>query len=65
MSGFRQTDIARAVAGAIKGGLPPGTFSVEILRSGSIRILPATPATSNDEADLDDELRRWKNGQGT
>ena len=65
MSGFRQSDVSRAIAGALKGGLQWGAFSVEILPSGSIRILPATPGAPIGDSDLDDELRRWKHGQDT
>jgi hypothetical protein len=64
MSRFSQTEVTRAIAGAIKAGLHPSTFTVEISRAGSIRIIPVNPAANNDEADLDAELREWRSAQG-
>jgi len=58
----RQSDVSRIVAGAIKGGLPVGSFSVEI-GDGFIRLLPiapGAPVTSPAEDGWDEALSKWR-----
>lgn len=58
----RQTDVSRIVAGAIKGGLPVGSFSVEI-GDGIIRLLPIAPGSSvasPAEDGWDKALTQWR-----
>lgn len=60
---FTQTDVTRAVKGALKGGLPPGSFEVLIdRRAGALRIVPVTtaPTPPAGEDELDAELREWR-----
>lgn len=62
----RQADVQKAVAGAIKGGLPPGSFRVEVdAARGRVLIQPINgneaPA---DENELDAEIRNFINGKG-
>lgn len=42
---FTATDYARVVSGALKGGLPVGSFKV-VVENGALAILPATPANA-------------------
>lgn len=47
-------DVARVVAGAIAGGLLPGTFEVRV-EHGRVRILPAKPTEEQpDSSEWDD-----------
>ena len=60
---FTSDDYARAVAGAIKGGLPVGSFKIAV-ENGALAILPANageplpsePATTPAE----EALARWR-----
>ena len=53
----RQSDVARVVRGAIKGGWAQGTFSVEVV-DGIVRLLPiAANAPSDDAADMERRMR--------
>lgn len=54
---FRQVDVARAVRGALKAGLPAGSFSVEI-QEGAIRLLPIAANTPLDAASEDERRMR-------
>lgn len=49
-----QADLSRAIKGAIKGGLPVGSFKV-VVENGTYTILPADPITpppsANDAED--------------
>jgi len=63
VSKLTAADISRIVAGAIKGGLPQGSFAVEVTRAGNVRLLPADQTKRLDEAELDDELKAWRNAQ--
>jgi hypothetical protein len=54
---FRQADVARAIRGAIAGGLQPGTFRIDI-EGDRISILPiAANGPSDDAADLELQMR--------
>lgn len=54
---FHQSDVSRAVRGALKAGLPLGSFSVEIV-AGTVRILPiATEAPKNDALEAERLMR--------
>ena len=52
---FTQADIKRAVAGAIAGGMPPGSFEVRVDPTLGVRILPAA-ARPPEPDDLDAEI---------
>jgi hypothetical protein len=54
---IRQADVARVVRGALKAGLPVGSFSVEVV-DGIVRLLPiAANAPSDDAADMERRMR--------
>jgi len=63
---FTSRDIERAVRGALKGGLEPGKFAIEVTPLGRLRILPSGVASVQSAGELDDELADWraKNGCG-
>jgi hypothetical protein len=46
-STFRQSDVSRAVRGAIKGGLPVGSFKV-VVENGRVEVLPIAANESPD-----------------
>ena len=49
---FTQADIKRAVAGAIAGGMPAGSFEVRVDAELGVRIIPAAPcAPAADDLD--------------
>lgn len=52
---FTQADIKRAVAGALAGGLPAGSFEVRVDPTLGVRILPAAPRAPAVD-DLDAEI---------
>lgn len=58
---IRQADISRAIAGALRGGLQPGTFSIEITSRGSILIAPLTGAKQSQADDLNAQIRAYMN----
>ena len=47
---FTSADYARAVQGALKGGLPVGSFKIAV-ENGALAILPAKPTPSLPSAD--------------
>lgn len=49
-------DIARVVAGAIRGGMPVGSFSVKVDRS-VIQLLPADGGPASDADDCERRMR--------
>lgn len=54
---FRQSDVTRLVRGAIKGGLPVGSFKV-VVENGQPVLLPlAANAPSDDAADMERRMR--------
>lgn len=46
---IRQADVARVIRGALRAGLPVGSFSVEIV-DGVVRLLPIAANAPSDEA---------------
>ena len=54
---FSQADVARAIRGALKGGLAPGSFKVEI-EDGKITISPFTDAPLDEAADMARRMRK-------
>jgi hypothetical protein len=58
--------VARAVSGAIAGGLPPGSFRIRVdAERGVIDLLPINGNEAQpDEDGLDAEIRAFTNGQG-
>lgn len=46
----RQADVSRIVRGALKAGLPVGSFSVEVV-DGVVRLLPVAANAPFDAAD--------------
>lgn len=58
---IRQADVSRVVRGAIRAGLPVGSFSVEV-RNGVVRLLPT--AANQPLNDADDMERRMKDAFG-
>jgi hypothetical protein len=57
----RQADVARIVRGALKAGLPPGSFSVEVV-DGIVRLLPVAANAPSDAAS--EAERRMKEAFG-
>ena len=57
----RQADVRRIVQGALKAGLPPGSFSVEVV-DGTVRLLPVAANAPSDAAS--DSERRMKEAFG-
>jgi len=54
---FKQHDVTRAIRAAVKAGLPPGSFSVEI-HNGALRILPIAANQALDAAqDAEQRMR--------
>lgn len=54
---FTQAEYARAIAGAIRGGLPVGSFKV-VVENGALAILPiAANAPSDDAQDMERRMR--------
>jgi hypothetical protein len=54
---FKQSDIARAIRGALQGGLPVGSFKVTV-ENGLPVILPvAANAPLNDADDMERRMR--------
>lgn len=51
------TEVARVVKGAIKGGLPPGSFTVHV-EGSAIRLLPAAANEPSDAAAAAEKLMR-------
>lgn len=47
---IRQADVSRIVRGAISGGLPAGSFIVEVV-DNAVRLLPTTPGVALPSAD--------------
>lgn len=47
---IRQADVARVVRGALAGGLPAGSFAVEVV-DGAVRLLPIAANAPSDDAD--------------
>lgn len=63
---FTQADYTRAIKGALKAGLPVGSFEV-VVENDRLRILPINAANSNElpPADpLDAELAAWGKRHG-
>lgn len=59
----RQIDVQKIVAGAIKGGLAPGSFGVSIdAEAGVVRLYPLTAGAPADENALDGEIRKLMDG---
>jgi hypothetical protein len=56
--------VKRAVAGAIAGGLQPGTFAIEITRAGTIRLLPSAALSTEDVDPIEAELRELRRQDG-
>jgi hypothetical protein len=57
----RQADVSRVISGALKAGLPAGSFSVEVVQ-GVVRLLPI--AANGPLNDADDIERRMKDAFG-
>lgn len=58
---FRESDVTRLVRGAIKGGLPVGSFKV-VVEDGNPVLLPIS---ANDPANAeDDDARRMREAFG-
>lgn len=47
---IRQADVSRIVRGAIKAGMPAGSFVVEVV-DGIVRLLPAVPGVAVPSGD--------------
>lgn len=58
---FTQSDVVRAIRGALKAGLPPGSFSVE-LGDNVIRLLPVASADVHRPGD--DGEAEWDKALG-
>lgn len=56
-----QADITRVVRGALKAGLPAGSFTVEV-GDGIIRLLPVSPAeaVASGSTPAREALARWR-----
>ena len=51
------SDIARVVAGAIRGGWPVGSFEVQVVDRSTIRLLPAGGLPASDADDCERRMR--------
>ena len=61
---FTERDVAKALAGARKGGFEVGGVQID-RRTGVITLLPAGTAPAHDAAsDLDRELQEFRAGHG-
>lgn len=61
---LRQSDVQRAVSGAIKGGMAPGSFRVRVdTERGVIDLLPVNDAGEHLDGD-DAEIRALIDGKG-
>lgn len=65
MSALTKAAIAKAVSGAIAGGMPPGSFRIRVdAERGIIDLLPVNGNEAEAEAnDLDAEIRAFLNGK--
>jgi hypothetical protein len=53
----KQADVARVVRGAIRGGLPVGSFKI-VVEGGRVEVLPlAANAPSDDAAEMERRMR--------
>lgn len=60
---LRQLDVQKAVAGAIKGGMAPGSFRVRVdAERGVIDLLPMNDSGQPDDDGVDAEIRALLNG---
>ena len=59
---IRQADVSRIVRGAIKAGLPAGSFSIEVV-DGIVRLLPCAPGAALPSADSSGEAA-WDKALG-
>lgn len=54
---IRQADVARVVRGALRGGMPPGSFAVKVV-DGEVHLLPiAANEPSDDAAEMARRMR--------
>lgn len=60
---FSAADYARAVQGALKGGLPVGSFKIAV-ENGALAILPAATEQVPPADQLEDELAAWRAKRG-
>lgn len=57
----RQADVARVIGGALKAGLPAGSFTVEVV-DGIVRLLPVA---ANEPLNVAEDMeRRMKDAFG-
>lgn len=59
----KQADVSRVVRGALKAGMPPGSFSVEVV-DGIVRLLPIAANAPSDPAADAARMMREAFGEG-
>lgn len=59
---IRQADVSRVIRAALKAGMPPGSFTVEVV-GRTVKLLPiAANAPSDDAAEMQRRMREAFDG---